>query len=80
MKQFIENVKRLQTENEFQDAIKTAVLDIAKEKGYEEVESVLDSGILYAPDPLNRGFVEKIYKMLSRHYMTKRLIAKYSAN
>lgn len=78
MKEFIENVQRMVTENEFQAAAKEAILDIAREGSYEDVERVLDDVIINTQNALNRAFMEKIYKMLSSKYMTKRLIAQYS--
>jgi hypothetical protein len=80
MQKFIAEVKNMVTENDLQYTVKHAVIDTAETFDIHRVETVLDRAIVNARNSLDRLFFEKIYKMLDRYVVTKRIIDKFSIN
>ena len=80
MKKFIEELENLVATNEFQEAMKYAILDIAKSETLFDVENVLMDALSRGLPPDDDAFVSKIYKILDRCVITKRLMAQFSLN
>ena len=65
---------------EFQDAIKQAILDIAEESTLFDIENLLADALSKGLAPDDEAYVEKIYKMLDKCVVTKRLVAEIGLN
>ena len=80
MKKFIKKLENLYAETEMQDAIKQAILDIARESTLFDVENLLSDALSKGLAPDDERFVEKIYKILDSSVVTKRLTVEYGLN
>jgi hypothetical protein len=80
MQKFIAEVKNMVVESDLQATVKQAVIDTAENFDIHRVETVLGRAITRAHNSLDKLFFEKIYKMLDRYVVTKRIIDKFSIN
>ena len=80
MKKFISELRLLYAETEVQEAIKLAILSIVQVSSPMEVENLLSDALSKNLAPDDRAYVEKIYKILDKSVVTKKLMIQFGLN